>query len=286
VELGQPQKVNYEVYYDSLVRDAQLIYILSRHFPERLKNVTGDQLSAIIDPIGKGNYNTLSSAYSILALDAYGDAVGPLKAGELMIDEVLADNKRRSLILPTGNFPTVLFSEEAEKLRFENKSGQVMFYQTMESGFDRALPDKEIKEGLEVQREYRNEAGEVVNSVPLGTQLSVHLKVRAIGGKEAVPNVALVDLLPGGFEVVLDSIRSGVGAQQEAQFWWPQYVDVREDRVIVFGGVGAEVTEFTYKVRATNRGQFLVPPAFGESMYDRSIQARSLGGQLAVTEAK
>jgi len=42
------------------------------------------------------------------------------------------------------------------------------------------------------------------------------------------------------------------------------------------------VKEFVYKIKATNVGSFVVPPTFGESMYDRTVQARSLGGKLAV----
>ena len=35
-----------------------------------------------------------------------------------------------------------------------------------------------------------------------------------------------------------------------------------------------------YQIKATNRGQFTVPPIFAESMYDRGIKARGFGGTL------
>jgi uncharacterized protein YfaS (alpha-2-macroglobulin family) len=60
--------------------------------------------------------------------------------------------------------------------------------------------------------------------------------------------------------------------------WQLDYADIREDRVVIYGTATPDVHEFVYRIRATNAGKFVVPPAYAESMYDRSIQARSAGG--------
>jgi uncharacterized protein YfaS (alpha-2-macroglobulin family) len=60
--------------------------------------------------------------------------------------------------------------------------------------------------------------------------------------------------------------------------WQPQYADVREDRVVIYGSASGDVREFVYRIKATNAGRFIVPPAYGESMYDRRVQAQSAGG--------
>ena len=64
--------------------------------------------------------------------------------------------------------------------------------------------------------------------------------------------------------------------------WELQYADIREDRVVFYGSVGASMVEVTYKARATNAGEFVVPPAYGEAMYDRRVFARSAGSRLQV----
>ena len=74
--------------------------------------------------------------------------------------------------------------------------------------------------------------------------------------------------------------RSPIGTQRST--WRPDYADLREDRVVLYGVVNAEFQEFAYRIKATNTGTFVVPPAYGESMYDRSVQARSLGGKIVV----
>ena len=60
--------------------------------------------------------------------------------------------------------------------------------------------------------------------------------------------------------------------------WKPEYADIREDRVVIYGTATTDVREFVYRIKATNAGHYIVPPAYGESLYDRSVQARSAGG--------
>ena len=68
--------------------------------------------------------------------------------------------------------------------------------------------------------------------------------------------------------------------------WSVTYADVREDRVVFYGDINSELLEVTYKVRATNVGEFVVPAAYGEAMYDRRIFARSAGAKFKVLPAK
>ena len=59
--------------------------------------------------------------------------------------------------------------------------------------------------------------------------------------------------------------------------------DVREDRVLFFATVLPQVHELVYQIRATNQGKAQVPPLWAHSMYDPSVEARSLGAQFEVT---
>ena len=73
---------------------------------------------------------------------------------------------------------------------------------------------------------------------------------------------------------------SPIGAEKST--WHPEYVDVREDRVVLFGTASTAAQEFVYNIKATNQGTYSVPPVFAESMYDRGVQARGLGAQFIV----
>lgn len=147
-------------------------------------------------------------------------------------------------------------------------------------------------------RDYTDEKGQPVSTVTLGQTVNVHLKIRA-NSKEGQNNLAIVDLLPGGFEVVQqtppkpesnDDDDNDGGWQSplaaSGSTWQPDYSDIRDDRVIIYGYAGPEVQEFVYQIKATNTGRFTIPPAYGEAMYNREIQAMSISAQtLTVSPA-
>ena len=276
LKLGEAAVPDYAYFYDGLVRDAQLLYLLARHFPDRAKKLKGEDLLALTRPLDKGHYNTLTSSYTILALDAYAANIGLAEGASLSFSQLLPGNKDQPLVLPKGLFPKVEFAAEAERLRIASPSDYTVFYQVTQAGFDLNLPTEEIKQRLEVQREYRDAKGNTVTTVTIGNELEVRVKLRSLDNS-SLPNVAIVDLLPGGFEVVMDSLPRSGGSG-----WSPEYVDIREDRVVFFGSVDSTVREFSYRIKATNKGQYQIPPVFAESMYDRTVQARGLGAKLTV----
>ena len=64
----------------------------------------------------------------------------------------------------------------------------------------------------------------------------------------------------------------------------PEYGDVREDRVVLYGGVGVDAVTFEYVIKATNAGHYVVPALQAESLYDRSVRARGVGATFEVVE--
>jgi uncharacterized protein YfaS (alpha-2-macroglobulin family) len=119
--------------------------------------------------------------------------------------------------------------------------------------------------------------------VKQGDELTVRVRFRTLAKREIWDGV-VVDVLPGGFEPILDGLQRAAGddAPRAAGAWYPDYVDVREDRVIAFGPIVPATRELNYRIRATTAGRFLVPPAYAESMYDPAAQARSTGGVVSV----
>jgi uncharacterized protein YfaS (alpha-2-macroglobulin family) len=154
----------------------------------------------------------------------------------------------------------------------------------VQAGFDKDAPSDKVAKGLEVSREIRDASGKAVTSCAVTAKLDVVLFVRATDDAER--EVALIDLLPGGFEVDLSSdalaARRSLGSGDEE--WEPSYVDVREDRVVLYGWVGSAAKRFTYRIKPTNRGTFRVPPVLVEGFYDRTAWGRGVGGQIVVGE--
>lgn len=265
-----------DAFYDPLVRDSALLYVLSKHFPERLSLVTGEDLRRLVEPILDNRFNTLSSAYAILALSAYADAVGAPTASQARVVELRRGGGESPLPLSGGLFARGEFSPQARALRFEAAGATGLFYQTTQAGFERRPSRAPLSRGLEVERDLLGPDGKPTSSVKLGEELTERVRLRAVGRARAA-GLAVVDLLPSGFDVVL-----GKDGEAQAQSWRPDYVDRREDRVVLFGSASSTVEEFRYKLRAVSRGRFVVPPAFAQGMYDRSLEARSAPGSVEV----
>ena len=309
----------YGYYTDPLTRDASVLYLLSKHFPDRAKALSPQVMENIARPLARNEFNTLSSAMTVLALDAYAGAnTGDL--GKLAINEVHADGSSKVISTLQGNLlQSGSWSPAAAKLRFVNGSSLPAWRVASQAGYDRGVPDKAIKNGLEIVRDYTGANGKPLDKITLGEEIEVHVKIRATSD-EGVDNVAIVDLLPGGFEPVIEpppaanqeggnnsaqgdqGDQASQGGENDAgdaggasaasptpwrspiglssSTWQPEYADIREDRVVIYGSATTNVKEFVYRIKASNAGSFLVPPAFGESMYDRRIQARSPGGAM------
>jgi uncharacterized protein YfaS (alpha-2-macroglobulin family) len=95
-----------------------------------------------------------------------------------------------------------------------------------------------------------------------------------------VGSVALTDLLPGGFEPVQQRDANGVANTVSGPAM--AFADVREDRVVIYASASNSVQTYTYRIRATNAGEFMVPPAWAQGLYERERQARSLAGKVVV----
>ncbi|MBK6972546.1 MAG: alpha-2-macroglobulin [Sterolibacteriaceae bacterium] len=288
---GQP--FAYGNYYDPLIRDAATLYMLARHFPARARALPPEAMLAMMKPVADNRFNTLSAAWTILALDAYAGNVGTDALGKLSIAEVDARGQANPLVLPANLVPRVASSAAAAKLRFGNDADMQSYYAISESGFDRTPPKLELRNGIEIVREYVDANGAPIKSVRIGDEITVRVRLRALD-RDHVHSLAIVDLLPGGFEPVLRSQAEPQPGEAQPAWanplgtggnWAIEYADIREDRVVFYGSASRNLAEFSYRIKATNAGRFSVPPAYAESMYERDLQARSAGGVLTVEKA-
>jgi alpha-2-macroglobulin len=273
---------DYDDYYDDLVYRATYLYLVSKHFPDRVKSITGDQILQLADPITHDRANTISSAYAIIALDAYQTAAGTPGQAKIAFSQTMADGSVQPLTAQGTIFAQAAVSPGVRSVHIEADTPFALFYQLIEAGFDLEQPTSEIKNGIEVFREFRDEKGHTITSSPLESKVDVYVSVRALDSEKT--NVAVVDLLPGGFEV--DISPHGLGDRTSIvngpDTWHPDYIDVREDRVIFYGAISTGARTFVYRLKPTNRGKFAVPPLYAEGMYDRSVQARSMGAQFVI----
>jgi len=278
-------------YYDPLVHDSMVLYLVGRHFTTRLKTLKPAVWESMGAMVRDGWYNSLSSASMLLAVDAYVDAVAQNADGKLTAQAVNAQGQAAVLALGAVNPVTrAAVPTGTTKLKLSNDSDFNLYYSWTEQGFERNVPATPVNKGLEISHEVLDAKGKPVTQVKLGDEVTVRVRVRSLD-RAQINDVALVDVLPGGLEPVLQSVGDDA-AEAAAPIWkkrlgssgsWKvQYADIREDRVVFYGTVDKNLLEVTYKARATNVGDYVVPAAYGEAMYDRRVYSRSAGGRFKV----
>lgn len=258
-------------FYNDSIADAQYLYLIARHFPDRLPKVSDTLIASLISAIDSDSINTVLSGYSSLALSAYAQSYQTSNTGTFFISEKFADGKLKNLSAIDNTYVKVNIDNLAKEVTFNNPAKQNYFYQLTQAGFDKIISTEAMKDGLEVYREYRDTNGNVVNQAKLGSEIEVHIQIRALDDRY-FNNIVIVDLLPGGFEVVRDSINHSN----------MDYADTREDRVVFFGNATPNSKEIVYRIKAINAGHYAIPPIIASSMYDPKIKSRGLSGNMVV----
>ena len=97
-------------------------------------------------------------------------------------------------------------------------------------------------------------------------------------------NMALVDPMPAGFEALNPALavtgevdaRRGGAADSWWRWTWYEHQNLRDDRAEAFASyLWAGTHEYSYVVRATTPGTFVVPPAKAEEVYAPEVFGRS-----------
>jgi uncharacterized protein YfaS (alpha-2-macroglobulin family) len=302
----------YSDFDTQLGRDSMYLYFVARHFPERIADISAQSLEAITKPVFTGEYNTLSASYAALGLGAYTAAQAQTGVlGTVTVGGKDAAGKPVTVEVAPAQLARATLPHALRTATFSSEVAPGIFYVLTQAGFDTELPRAAVSEGLEIHREYLDAGGSTVSRAKIGDELTVRLRVRSTG--EYRSNVAIIDLLPGGFEVIRDSMRDDYSGgypshdtQEEAQDyeegdaeeyaehdaevyqdqWRMDYRDIREDRVVIYGGFAGQMTEIKYKVKVTSAGRFTVPSATASAMYDRKVRARSAGDSFEVSRAE
>ena len=264
--------INPTDFNNNLTDNAQYIMLLARHFPDRLQQLGTAQIITIAQGINSDDFDTLSAAYSVNALNAYAQMnAAAAESTPLSISEKLADGTIKNLPSINNQYQLVNFDPQTTQIIVNNPRKQRIFYQIKQSGFNAISPTEAQNNGLEVFREYRDSDKNVIQQTSIGTNIEAHLQIRSLTDND-LNNVAIVDLLPGGFEVVPNSVNQQTCAN----------VDIREDRVIFYCMVSPTAEELSYQLRAVNKGNYVTPPIFAQDMYNQSRQSVGTQGQISV----
>ena len=164
-------------------------------------------------------------------------------------------------------------------------TGNCYYYWTA-AGVQSDSSIQEFDKELQVRRSYFSE-----NGVPIedgnfqhGDLLVAEITIEAL--TDTLENVAVVDVLPAGFEIENSRLESRAGVPWiPKKGFQPDYMDIRDDRLIFFGKFPRQKKQkFYYALRAVTRGEFALPPVAAEAMYDPTKSSVASSGTIRVVK--
>jgi len=162
----------------------------------------------------------------------------------------------------------------------------VCYYYWQASGILVHAQIEEFDRGLKVRRRYLDRDGNLLDyaNIHQGDVIVSEVKITAL--TENLENVVIDDMLPAGFEIENPRLQSRAGVSWIAdKNYKPQYMDIRDDRLIIFGNFPRQQGKtFYYALRAVTQGDFILPPVMGEAMYAPAKSSVASSGNISVVE--
>lgn len=252
------------------IGNALTMILIAQHFSEDWGKKMDNLLPALRKALDSHSYTTLSSSYMIWALHSYAGS----KTKMLPDIQVKADNQPVSLQkgkLWQGNvLPT-----DFKALHVTHTGQYPLYYQLSEAGYSYQVPADAVEKGLGISRILIDKHGKKAVKAAIGDILTIQINVRNLSN-HPLTNVAIVDLLPAGFEVMAHSAKDVTAEGID-------FVDVRDDRVIYFGMLDKDETKLlTYQVQVVGKGTFMVPPSYASPMYEPTLEGLSAPSMFTV----
>jgi len=250
--------------------------------------------------------STQETAWSLIALTDWMVATGELEADYAyrvsLNQEKLSEGRvttadvgeTRKLQVEVAD----LLKDEANRLLIERAepTGKGRLYYSLYLRYFLPVEDvKALNRGIIVARQYSlvDQPERFVDGAEVGDVIQVKLTLIA---PSSLHYLVVEDPLPAGCEGVDVSLKttSVVGQPPELTrvdedwgWWWFSNTQMRDEKVVLFATYLPQGTyEYTYLMRASVPGEFLVMPTNTYEMYFPEVFGRSDGGKFTVTSAE
>ncbi len=263
----------------SYIRDEALaLNVLLEIDPQNSQ--VGIMAKHISDALKNSRYlNTQERTFSFLAMGkiarmaSASNIKGSVKIGGKTVQNF--DNTDLHIPLKTiGNKSIELLTEG---------SGQLYYYWETE-GITSDGSYLEEDNYLKVRRRYFNRSGQLVTNNTFSQNDLVLVEVSLAGlTSQYIENIAISDILPACFEIEnprLTVLPPGMNFPNKRRT--PEYMDIRDDRIIFFTGANNYTRYFYYLVRVVSKGTFNTGPVGADAMYNGEYHSYHGGGVIKV----
>lgn len=222
-------------------------------------------------------YSTQTTAYCLLAISKY---LGEVAASDLTAS-VSYGGKSSTWESELPILRSSLNAEAADRtLAIKNASDGTLFITVTTEGTPYPGEEPATNSGLTMKVNYYNQQGEAVNvsEIKQGQTFGASIQI-SNQTPDQVRDIALSQIFPSGWEINNERLND-TNSFTNSTF---DYQDIRDDRIYTYFDLNrGESKTFKVNLTATYEGQFYLPGAYAEAMYDASISAKSTGKWITV----
>jgi uncharacterized protein YfaS (alpha-2-macroglobulin family) len=266
--------------YGSALRDKAMILEAMLNFDESedmlkvYKNIA-EEVS------GKNWFSTQTAGYSLLALGKYIRKSNVDKDQKLSGRIIEGNGKvhkfNSSDMVMNFNLENSIGKEV--KIEFDKSDIKNVFITSEWSGVPLRSSTQKESNGLIVNRRI---IGNARNDFKQGSTLEIEIDVENLE-KTKLENIALVQLLPSGWEIVNERLKDDNNGNYGVSSY--DYIDIRDDRLMWFFDLNTRSKKvFKFKVNVVTVGEFYLPATNCEAMYDHRYRATDPGMKVKVVK--
>ncbi|MFC6998898.1 alpha-2-macroglobulin family protein [Rufibacter roseus] len=237
---------------------------LSRHLSQELRS--------------KNWYNTQERAFALLAL---GKLASRSKGNQTV--QAVQNGK----VVGKYNGKDLTLTDQLNKGAVNLKSagnGTLYYFWELE-GISQSGAYKQEDSHLQVRKTFYDRNGAVItnHTFKQNDLVIVRVELQSLDNR-TVPNVAITDLLPAGFEIENPRLMTS------REFQWlqnmspaePDHIDIRDDRINLYTTAKPKPQYFFYQVRAVSPGVFQMGPIGADAMYNAEYHSYYGAGTVRV----
>jgi uncharacterized protein YfaS (alpha-2-macroglobulin family) len=266
-------------WYSRARQEAIMLDVLATVEPEH--GHVSELLRKLLDRAENGRWhNTQENGWAFLALGKVIAGLGSVDVeGEIRVGgEVAAEFDREGQVVSGG------VEWAGSEVEIRTAGNGFAYYSISEEGVPRGEEQRDVTNGLVVTREYLTLAGKPLDlqRIPQGEVVVAKISLASRSG--SVRNVVVADLVPAGLEIENPRLmnRGGPRWTQSSSPLVREYLDIRDDRLLLFTRAESSERHFFYTLRAVTQGRFTLPPVKAEAMYDPSIVSIRGKGEIRV----
>lgn len=222
-------------------------------------------------------YNTQDRAFGLLALGKLAKRANASK----ITGTVYIDGKPVSAY--KGTDLTLYQDINNKNIKIVTSGSGDLYYFYEVSGISSSGKYNEEDKYIKARRVIYDRFGHPItsNSFAINDLLVIGITVSAMEDRY-IENVAVSDILPACFEIENPRISPGRDYTWMNNKAYPEYMDIRDDRITFFSGIGITPVTFYYLVRVVSSGTYQMGPVSVDAMYNGEYHSYNGSGKIVV----